>query len=224
MKLKAESGNPLNVVLGQEVDRYGSILKVLTRDLSLLEQGLKGMVVITPDLEEIVSAIQQNNTPKAWNFAYFSNKPLSNWFEDLKNRYEFFANWADKSAPLLYWIGAFTYPTGFTTCLLQKFSRKASGAPIDQLTFEFIPQTKPASDFTDPPKDGAYVSRMYLENAKWDYETMCLSEPAAMELTQPMPIVHFKPVTKSKKMPSGLYSCPCYYYPVRQGTVTKDSF
>ena len=65
---------------------------------------------------------------------------------------------------------------------------------------------------------------MHLENAHWDYDNMCLNDPAAMELTCPMPVVHFKPVTKSKKQPVGLYSCPCYYYPVRQGTVTKDSF
>lgn len=48
------------------------------------------MVVITPELEEIVTAVLANQTPKAWNFAYFSSKPLSNWFEDLKLRYEFF--------------------------------------------------------------------------------------------------------------------------------------
>lgn len=65
---------------------------------------------------------------------------------------------------------------------------------------------------------------MYLENAQWDYDNMVLNDPAAMELTCNMPVVHFKPVTKSKKMPVGLYSCPCYYYPKRQGTVTKDSY
>lgn len=138
LKLKADSQNPLNVVLGQEVDRYSVILKILRHDLNLLELGLKGLVVITPELEAIVNAVTQNITPDAWNKTYFSNKPLSNWFEDLRNRYEFFATWAERSAPTLYWIGAFTYPTGFTTCLLQKFSRKASGAPIDQLTFEYI--------------------------------------------------------------------------------------
>lgn len=197
---------------------------MLRNDLEQVELGLKGMVVITPELEEIVTAILANQTPKAWNFAYFSSKPLSNWFEDLKLRYEFFSVWADRSAPTLYWIGAFTYPTGFTTCLLQKFSRKASGAPIDQLTFEFIPQTRPAADIVDSPKDGAMVYKMYLENASWDYDRNCLADPAAMELQCPMPVVHFKPVTKTKKMPVGLYSCPCYYYPTRQGTVTKDSF
>lgn len=74
-------------MLGQEVDRYGVILAILRHDLQLLELGLKGMVVITPELEVIVTAIQQNVTPDAWNKTYFSQKPLSNWFEDLRNRY-----------------------------------------------------------------------------------------------------------------------------------------
>lgn len=70
-------------MLSQEVERYGVVLEILRRDLEQLELGLKGMVVITPELEQIVNAILQNNTPDAWNVAYFSSKPLSNWFEDL---------------------------------------------------------------------------------------------------------------------------------------------
>jgi len=224
MKLKADSGNPLNVVLQQEVERYGLVLKLLKEDLIQLDLGLKGIVVITPELEDIVQAIQLNAIPKKWNFAYFSMKPLSNWFEDLCARYAFFDEWAIKGTPFTFWIGAFTYPTGFTTSLLQKFSRKASGAPIDQLQFEFIPQQRPAHEIVEQPKDGAYIVNMYLEGAKWDYEKQTLTEPNPMELTCLMPPVQFKPITKSKKQPPGLYSCPAYYYPQRQGTVTKDSF
>lgn len=131
MKLRADSGNPLNVVLMQEVERYEIVLKRLKVDLAMLDLGLKGLVVITPDLEQIVSAITVNVLPTAWSFAYFSMKPLSNWFEDLIHRYEFFDVWGQKSAPFCFWLGAFTYPTGFTTSLLQRFSRKSSGAPID---------------------------------------------------------------------------------------------
>jgi len=47
-------------------------------------------VVISPDLELILNALQQNRVPEAWSFAYFSLKPLANWFEDLRQRYEFY--------------------------------------------------------------------------------------------------------------------------------------
>lgn len=151
-------------------------------------------------------------------------KPLSNWFDDLGQRYAFFDLWAAKAAPFVFWIGAFTFPTGFTTCLLQKFARKLGAAPIDQLNFEFIPMTRPANEIQEQPKDGAYVYKLYLEGAKWDFDLNTLCEPNVMELTVEMPVMHFKPIPKQKKPPVNMYQCPAYYYPTRTGTVYKDSF
>jgi dynein heavy chain len=51
-----------------------------------------------------------------------------------------------------------------------------------------------------------------------------LKEPEVMELYCAMPVLHFKPIQKRAKPPQNVYECPCYYYPVRQGSVTKDSF
>ena len=69
-------------------------------------------------------------------------KNLGNWNTDLKARYEFFELWAQKGQPFVFHISYFTYPTGFTTSLLQRFSRKAGSPPIDKLEFDFIPTQK----------------------------------------------------------------------------------
>jgi len=46
-----------------------------------------------------------------------------------------------------------------------------------------------------------------------------------MELEVEMPVIHFKPVQKSKsKTVTNVYSCPTYYYPIRKGSVNRDSF
>lgn len=45
-----------------------------------------------------------------------------------------------------------------------------------------------------------------------------------MELTCVMPVFHFKPIMKRLKSPPGIYECPCYYYPIRQGVIAKDSY
>jgi dynein heavy chain len=84
-------------------------------------------------------SLSENVVPVAWSFAYFSLKPLGSWNTDLKQRYEFFELWAQKGAPFVFFISYFTYPTGFTTSLLQKFSRKAGSPSIDRLEFDFIP-------------------------------------------------------------------------------------
>jgi dynein heavy chain len=222
-KLKGDE-NPLNVVLVQEIQRYHVLLRRLRTGLDQLESGLKGLVVISPELEGIQVALRENKVPAAWAFAYFSLKPLANWFEDLRARYDFLAVWSQKGIPFHFWIGAFTYPTGFTTSLLQRFSRKASGAPIDKLEFDFVPVPKEPREIAEHPKDGAFISGLFLEGAKWNPEKLCLCEPEVMELACPMPVLHFKPIQKRAKPPQNVYECPCYYFPKRDGTVDRDSW
>ena len=55
-------------------------------------------------------------------------------------------------------------------------------------------------------------------------EKMHLMEPEVMELHVPMPVIHFKPIIKRTKPPTNVYESPVYYYPRRQGDVTKASY
>lgn len=49
--------NPLNVVLLQEVARYGVLLKQLNKELGQLERGILGLEVISPELEAIMESL-----------------------------------------------------------------------------------------------------------------------------------------------------------------------
>jgi dynein heavy chain len=222
-KLRGDE-NPLNVVLVQELQRYNILLAVIEVHLVQLAQGIKGLVLISPDVEQILNSLNENKIPKAWSFAYFSLKPLANWFADLCERYEFLSHWSVKGIPFHFWIGAFTYPNGFTTSLLQRFSRKASGAPIDKLEFDFVPVPKAPHEITEHPKDGAFISKLNIEGGKWNPEKLCICEPEVMDLACPMPVLHFKPIQKRTKPPQNVYECPCYYYPIRQGSVGTESY
>ena len=118
--------------------------------------------------------------------------------------------------PAVFWISAFTYPTGFTTALKQKQSRK-NGTPIDKLEFDFSGfQISEAAIIDQPKEGGAYIKGLYLEGAKWDSDRNCLDDAESMVLNFSMPIIHFKPVLKKPagKEKVGLYRCPTYYYPV----------
>jgi dynein heavy chain, axonemal len=55
-KLKGDD-NPLNVVLVQEIQRYNALLRLLAKHLDLLQKGIKGLVVISPDLEQILTSV-----------------------------------------------------------------------------------------------------------------------------------------------------------------------
>ena len=170
------------------------MVEIIRKTLNQLELGILGLDLISPDLEKMMIQCKENKVPDKWAFAYFSTKPLSNWKEDLKKRYDFFLKWTKEGTPACFWISAFTFPTGFTTSLLQRFSRKKDSPPIDRLEFDFIPMTKKVPELVEVPRDGAYIYGLYLEGAKWDEEKGNLCEPEVMELYVPMPVIHFKPI------------------------------
>jgi len=195
--------------------------------LDQLEKGIKGFVVISPDLEVMMTSLSQNCVPVKWSFAYLSLKSLGNWFVDLNDRYKFFETWANKVnyPPCVHWISAYTYPTGFTTGLLQKFARKDDKSPpIDKLAFDFIPTPRPVADITEQPKDGAFITGLFLEGAKWNHDKQFLMEPEVMELFCSMPVIHFRPIPMRAKSLPNLYVCPTYYYPSRQAIGARESF
>lgn len=75
-----------------------------------------------------------------------------------------------------------------------------------------------------PPKEGAFIKRMYLEGAAWNVENHCLKDSDPMKLITDMPIVHFKPVARKRQSPDATYFCPLYVYPIRTGTRERPSF
>lgn len=58
--------------------------------------------------------------------AYPSLKPLGSWTRDLGQRVEQLARWAETAhPPVLFWLGGFTFPTGFLTAVLQGAARQS---------------------------------------------------------------------------------------------------
>lgn len=95
---------------------------------------------------------------------------------------------------------------------------------IDSLSMEYIIMNQEESAIMSSPKEGLYIKGLYLEGAKWNLEEMCLCEPEPMELTWPMPIIHFRPAKERKKNKGAVYSSPCYFYSIRTGTRERPSF
>jgi dynein heavy chain len=215
--------DPLKTVVFQEVDRYNKLLQRMKKTLVDLQRGVKGLVVITTELEGVFSALLVGQVPEAWGFCYPSQKPLGSWMRDLVLRCQQMRTWVETELPKVFWLSGFTYPTGFLTALLQTSARR-NGVAIDSLSWEFPVLNQPADSITAHPKEGAYIRGMYLEGARWDHDRGCLTEPLPMELYCPMPIVHFKPAESKKKQGKGVYVCPLYMYPVRTGTRERPSF
>jgi len=168
-------------------------------------------------------ACQAGFVPDAWSFCYPSTKPLGSWMRDLVLRCEFMTNWINTALPKVFWMTAFTYPTGYLTALLQTTARK-NGIAIDTLNWEFPIQNQEEAAIGQHPKEGAYIKGIFLEGARWDFAKGNLTEPLPMELYCLMPIIHFKPAETKKKSMKGMYNCPIYMYPVRTGSRERPSF
>eukprot|EP00232_Nephroselmis_pyriformis_P029065 CAMPEP_0182867354 /NCGR_PEP_ID=MMETSP0034_2-20130328/8675_1 /TAXON_ID=156128 /ORGANISM="Nephroselmis pyriformis, Strain CCMP717" /LENGTH=4528 /DNA_ID=CAMNT_0024999703 /DNA_START=83 /DNA_END=13669 /DNA_ORIENTATION=- len=223
MKAKADDPSALHVVLFQEIERYNVLLEKVKSSCAMLRKGIKGLVVMSSDLDQIYSALLGARVPAAWLKTYPSLKPLGPWTRDLLQRIHQLKTWVDEGYPKVYWLSGFTYPTGFLTAVLQTTARKNS-IPIDTLSFEFSVVNVDESEITAPPKEGVYIRGMYLEGAGWDFENGCLCEPEPMELIVSMPMFHFKPVENKKKTQKGIYVSPMYLYPLRTGTRERPSF
>ena len=71
------------------------------------------------------------------------------------------------------------------------------------------------SEFSTPSRDGAYISGLALEGARWSLNSTMLEPSAAGEMTCAMPVINCK-AAPSDRVESNVYYCPCYKH-LRRG-------
>lgn len=127
----------LTTVLVQEVDRYNISLKNLHETLVNLGKAIKGLVVMSDELESVFTALLANLVPRLWEKkSFLSIKPLPSYIADFQRRIEFIQSWAVNGNPRSYWISGFYFPQSFLTGVLQTHARKKV-LPIDALKIDF---------------------------------------------------------------------------------------
>lgn len=109
----SDTGQPLSlgVFVGQEIDRFVKLYKVMTETLDLLDRAIAGTVVMSQELEGMSVNFLNDKVPMGWEkVGYPSLKPLSSWVNDLLLRLEFLSQWLYNGAPESYWLSAFFFP------------------------------------------------------------------------------------------------------------------
>jgi dynein heavy chain len=204
--------NSLSTVLIQEADRFNNLLKIVKKSLEQLLKAVKGLVVMSGDLEKIFNAIIDNKVPDSWTqAAYPSLKPLNSWVKDLHERVEFIGKWISNGQPPSFWLSGFFFPQGFLTAVLQNHARK-NNIPIDTLGFAY--------DLTSTEGEGILVHSLFIEGARWDQERGVLSDSLPMEMFAPMPPIRLIP--KQNYVPTGnFYIAPLYKTVARAGTLSS---
>ncbi|KAJ9531756.1 hypothetical protein QJQ45_021904, partial [Haematococcus lacustris] len=212
--------NSLSVVLGQEMDRFNRLTSNMASSLAELQKAIKGLVVMSAELEAMYNSMLINVVPELWaRYAYPSLKPLASWVKDYQERMAAMRAWLSGGPPPTFWLPGFFFPQGFMTGVLQMHARKYS-IPIDTLAFGFQVTEHQGSDtITSGPEDGIYISGLWVDGARWDSAAGCLVESLPGAMYAPLPVIHFFP-ERDYEPPGGQYQCPLYKTSVRAGLLS----
>jgi len=212
----------MNTVVKQECLRYNTLLWEMAANLKDFRKAIKGLIVMTADLESLGNSMFVNEQPALWvKKGPLSLKPLSSWYLDILARCEFFQMWYDlEKSPPVFWVSGIFFPQAFFTGAMQNFARKYNDE-IDLLSYQQIPLDDcrdPKKELTEPPSDGVYVYGIFVEGARWSTATHQIEDSRPKELYTDLAPLWFKPV-KNREPDILDYRCPTYKVLSRKGVL-----
>lgn len=219
MKYPLRYEESMNIVLVQECIRYNKLLGEMKRTLPELKKAIKGLVVMSSELEDMGNSLYNQWVPKMWEMhSYPSLKPLSAWVQELLDRLVFINKWYDNGIPDLFWISVFFFPQSFLTGTLQNYARKYH-CPIDTVSFGFKMMDESWENLK-APADGCFIRGLYLEGCRWNSESHSLDDSRPKELYTEMPAIHLIPMENRLSADHGVYRCPVYKILCRWGVLS----
>ncbi|KAL3158235.1 hypothetical protein ABBQ38_010487 [Trebouxia sp. C0009 RCD-2024] len=211
--------NSMNTVLVQEVQRVNSLLSVVRNSLTDLGKAVKGLALMSADLDSVGKALFDGKVPPMWLKKSFpSLKTLGSYIKEVLERCRFFQDWVDSGPPTVYWLSGFFFTQAFMTGAKQNYARKYK-VPIDQIDFDFVVMDKPG-DCQAPPEDGVYCRGLFLDGCKWDPVEHILAESDPKVLFTPMPIIWMVPKEVTAFSQFQHYLCPMYKTSERRGILS----
>ena len=204
--------------------RYNHLVGTVKRTLKEMDLAIKGLSVMSKELEDLGSSMVQGRVPELWKAAaYASVKPLASWVQDLLDRLVFLQTWIDeKRKPNVFWISGFFFPASFLTGTRQNYARKHAIA-IDLLAFSYRVLTPPEIEAAPaaPPADGVHITGLFFQGASWDVARGVVAAAKPRELFAPLPMAHLLPLKTADVDPhQHVYPCPVYKTSERAGLLS----
>uniref|UniRef100_A0A0A9W8L3 Dynein beta chain, ciliary n=1 Tax=Lygus hesperus TaxID=30085 RepID=A0A0A9W8L3_LYGHE len=219
MMAKTEDRSPFTIVAFQECERMNILTNEMKRSLKELSLGLKGELTITSDMEILQESLYVDKVPEAWaNKAYPSNLGLAAWFVDQQLRQKELEVWTgDFILPATIWLGGLFNPQSFLTAIEQTTARRNEW-PLDKMCLQFDVTKRIREEFSSAPREGAYLSMLYMEGARWDIMLGSIVESKPKELYPLLPVIHARAILVDKADLRSVYECPAYKTKLRGPT------
>ena len=196
---KVEEKTPYVVVALQECERMNILMNEIRTTLKACSLGLKGELTITSAMESLMNSLFIDQVPGSWMARAFpSMLGLTAWYADLLQRIKELENWTgDFQMPACLWLGGLFNPQSLLTAIMQSMARKNEW-PLDKMALQCDVTKKAREDMNAPPREGAYISGLFMEGARWDTQQGSIAESKLKELTPAMPVLFIKAIPIGK--------------------------
>lgn len=211
-QFNSDERTPYQNVFLQECERMNILVAEIIRSLRELNLGLSGDLQMSESMEELQKALFLGRVPTTWAaLAYPSLNGIANWVANLVQRAGQLQEWTEDSSriPMVVRIDYLFNPQSFLNAILQDAAR-AQHLELDKISIVTEVTRKKPEEVDARPRDGAYISGLYLEGARINPNNGTLEECAPREMYFTMPVVQCKAVLTEKMEKNNIYRCPVY--------------
>lgn len=214
-----EEKGPYQFVFLQECEYMNVLVLIMNQTLAELQLGFKGELTMSPAMEDLANSLALEQIYHKWSkYGFPSTRALMSWIGNLKERVEQLNDWVAEplSIPKVVDISKLFNPQSFLTAIKQLCCQQQQ-LELDKLqVFTEVTKRADAKSVEAAARDGAFVTGMFLEGARWDTNANCLDESKPKEMFFKMPVVNCKAGPVSDKEEKNTYICPTYCVPTRR--------